>query len=70
MAARQTYNLTVVINPEIKAALQVVYDFSQQKPSQFSRQAILEKLVREGYLRHPSYNYQNGKSEIRQPAAE
>jgi hypothetical protein len=28
------------------------------KPSQYGRQAILEKLVREGYLRHPAMRYE------------
>ena len=38
----------------IEAALATVEDFSGLKPSQYCRQAILEKLVRDGYMIHPA----------------
>jgi hypothetical protein len=37
----------------IDAALAMVEDFSGLKPSQYCRQAILERLVRDGYMQHP-----------------
>jgi hypothetical protein len=57
--------MSVGLTPEIEGALKVATDFVGTTPSQFGRQALLEKLVREGYLRHPGIqNYQNS------PAAE
>jgi hypothetical protein len=38
--------------------LQIATEFQGMKPSQYGRQAILEKLVREGYLRHPAMRYE------------
>jgi hypothetical protein len=46
-------DMTVGLTQEIQAALEVAADFSGLRPAQFARQAVIEKLVREGYLRHP-----------------
>jgi len=60
MAARILSELSVGITPEIEKALDIAVEFSGMKASQIGRQALLEKLVREGYLRHPGIiNHQN-----------
>jgi hypothetical protein len=60
MAAKIKTEMSVGLTPEIEEALKIATDFVGMKPSQFGRQAILEKLVREGYMRHPGIqNYQN-----------
>ena len=62
--------MSVGLTPEIEEALKVATDFVGMKPSQFGRQAILEKLCREGYMRHPMHNYQNASGKINSEAAE
>jgi hypothetical protein len=42
------------LTENIEAALMMVEDFSGLKPSQYCRQAILEKLVRDGFMQHPA----------------
>jgi hypothetical protein len=58
MAAKIKSEMSVGLTPEIEEALKVATDFVGMKPSQFGRQAILEKLVREGFLRHPSMRHE------------
>jgi hypothetical protein len=53
MAARIKTELAVGVTQEIKDALEIATEFQGMKPSQYGRQAILEKLVRDGYLKHP-----------------
>jgi hypothetical protein len=53
MTARILSEMSVGLTPEIEAALEVAADFSGLKPSQFGRQAIIEKLVRDGFIKHP-----------------
>jgi hypothetical protein len=53
MAAKIKTELAVGITEEIKNALEIATDFCGMKPSQYGRQAIVEKLVREGFLEHP-----------------
>ena len=55
MAARIKSEMSVGLTPEIESALKVATEFVGMKPSQFGRQAILEKLCREGYLPAPGY---------------
>ena len=55
MTAKIKSEMSVGITDEIKSALEIATEFAGIKPSQFGRQAILEKLVREGYLRHPMH---------------
>lgn len=45
--------LAVGVTEEIKSALEIATEFQGMKPSQYGRQAILEKLVREGFMKHP-----------------
>jgi hypothetical protein len=60
MTARVTLEMSVGLTPEIQRALQIATEFSGMKASQYGRQAILERLVREGYLRHPRIaNFEN-----------
>jgi hypothetical protein len=54
MAAKVIKEMSVGLTEQIESALQVATEFQGMKPSQYGRQAILEKLVREGYLRHPA----------------
>ena len=53
MAAKILTEMSVGLTPEIQDALIIATEFSGMKPSQYGRQAILERLVREGFLRHP-----------------
>lgn len=53
MAAKVTMEMSVGITPQIKTALETAVEFQGLKASQFGRQAILEKLVRDGFLCHP-----------------
>ena len=43
----------VGLTDAIEAALTMVEDFTGLKPSQYCRQAMLEKLVRDGFMQHP-----------------
>ena len=47
--------VAIGVTEEINGALSVACDFLAMKQSQYGRIAILEKLAREGYLKHPSY---------------
>ena len=58
MAAKIKSEMSVGLTPEIEEAIKIATDFAGIKPSQYGRQAILEKLVREGYLRHPAMRYE------------
>ena len=55
MAAKIKSELAVGVTEEIKSALVVATEFQGTTPSQYGRQAILEKLCREGFLRHPMH---------------
>ncbi len=54
MAKRIKRERMIGLTDAIEAALTVVEDFSGLKPSQYCRQAILEKLVRDGFMQHPA----------------
>jgi hypothetical protein len=58
MTAKIKSEMSVGLTSEIESALQIATEFQGMKPSQYGRQAILEKLVREGYLRHPAMRYE------------
>jgi hypothetical protein len=55
MAAKIKSEMSVGLTPEIEAALNVAVEFQGMKPSQYGRQAILEKLVAQGFLKHPMH---------------
>ena len=58
MAVKIKSELAVGVTEEIKSALVIATEFQGTTPSQYGRQAILEKLVREGYLQHPAMRHQ------------
>jgi hypothetical protein len=63
MAARILKEMSVGLTREIESALHVATEFQGTKPSQYARQAILQRLVAEGFLRHPGINnYQNSEA--------
>jgi hypothetical protein len=63
MAAKILSEMSVGLTPEIAKALNIATEFSGLKPSQYGRMAILERLVREGFLKHPGItNYQNSEA--------
>ena len=49
------------LTEEIDAALAMVEDFSELKPSQYCRQAIKEKLIRDGLMQHPAAVHFNNR---------
>jgi hypothetical protein len=59
MVARIKQEISVGMSDEIAEALEAATKFTEIKASQFGRIALVEKLCREGYLRHPGVNYQN-----------
>jgi hypothetical protein len=68
MAAQITVEMMVGITPKIKDALEYACEDIGMKPSQFARQAIVEKLVREGFMTRP--NFQRFNNPVPQEAAE
>jgi hypothetical protein len=53
MTARVTIEMSVGLTPEIQQSLVAAVNYQGIKASTFGRQAILEKLVRDGWMRHP-----------------
>ena len=53
MAARIKNEMTLGISDEMKTALEIAVAFVGTTASQYARQAILEKLVRERFIEHP-----------------
>jgi hypothetical protein len=62
MTAKIKSEMSVGITDEIKSALEIATEFQGTKPSQYGRQAILEKLVREGFLKHPMHRHLNSEA--------
>ena len=59
MTARIKTEMSVGLTLEIAKALNIATEFSGLRPSQYGRMAILERLVREGFLKHPGIiNYE------------
>jgi len=59
MTAKVTEELSVGLTGEMLQALAIATEFQGMKPSQYGRQAILERLVREGFLQHPAQKLVN-----------
>jgi hypothetical protein len=60
MTAKILSEMSVGLTPEIAKALNIATEFSGPKPSQYGHMAILERLVREGFLKHPGItNYES-----------
>jgi hypothetical protein len=53
MASRILSDLSVGVTAEIAEALETAVAFSGIKASQYARIALVEKLVREQFLKHP-----------------
>ena len=47
-------NVWVGLTPGINGALEAASAFFGQKPSEYARQAIVVKLIADGFMRHPS----------------
>jgi hypothetical protein len=56
------------LTENIDAALALVEDFTGLKPSQYCRQAILERLVRDGFMKHPGAVHLNNNNPQNIPA--
>ena len=54
MAPRILTEVMVGLTPEIHSAVNMACEFSGMKPSQWMRQAALEKAVREQWMVHPA----------------
>jgi hypothetical protein len=50
-------DLSVAVTAEIEAALETAIAFSGIKASQYCRIALVEKLTREKFMRHPGLVY-------------
>ncbi len=55
MAAQITCEVMVGLTPKIRDAVENACEDIGLKPSQFMRQAAVEKLAREGYLSRPNF---------------
>jgi hypothetical protein len=53
MTARIKSELAVGVTPEIREAVEIACEFTGMKQSQFCRIALVEKLVRDNWLKHP-----------------
>jgi hypothetical protein len=62
MTSRISVELFVGVTPEMAQALAMACEFEGVKGSQFGRQAILEKLVRHGYMVHPAQKHATANS--------
>jgi hypothetical protein len=54
MAAQITVEIMVGITPKIKEGIEIACEYSGMKPSQFARQAIVEKLIKDGIFERPT----------------
>jgi hypothetical protein len=54
--------LTIGVTNDIKNALEIASESNATTCSQLARQAILQFLVREGYLQHPAAIYQQAQA--------
>ena len=53
MVAKIKTELSVGLTQEIEQGLKTACEFEGSKPSQYARQAVAQRLVREGFLQHP-----------------
>ena len=58
MVARIATELMVGLTEEQHQALSIAVDLLGFKPSQYGRQAIVERLIRDGILQNPLAKYQ------------
>jgi hypothetical protein len=67
MTARIKTELAVGVTDEIRAALEVAVEFTGIKASQFARIALVEKLTRENWMRHPGLAHIEKSASINPP---
>jgi hypothetical protein len=49
--------INVSLSPEVATALKLATEFTGLRTSQYGRQAIIEKLVRDQFMAHPMAKY-------------
>jgi hypothetical protein len=64
MTALITRELMVGLTDEQHHALSIAVDILGFKPSQYGRQAIVERLVRDGVLQTPLAKYQTANAKV------
>jgi hypothetical protein len=57
MAARILSEISVGLTPELETAVKLASEFSGMKPSQLGRVALVEKIVRDGFMQHPGQKF-------------
>jgi hypothetical protein len=62
MTARILTELSVGLTPELQNAVKLASEFSGMKPSQLGRMALVEKMVRDGFMEHPGKRLMNVKA--------
>jgi hypothetical protein len=68
--AKIKHERVIGLTAEIEAALSMVEDFSGLKPSQYCRVAILERLVKDGFMVHPAAIHLKNNNHPQKVAAE
>ena len=64
MTKRVTLEMSVGLTETISEHLQQAVEYQGIKASTFGRQAILEKLVRDGWMRHPMQDRINAAATV------
>jgi hypothetical protein len=62
MSGRITKEVFVGLSEQMAEALTVACTFSGVKPSIYGRQALLQRLVAEGFMQHPLAHLANNNS--------
>jgi len=57
MKTKIEIEMSVGLTPQMREALEIATTFQGSNPSQYTRQAVVERLVREGFLEHPGQKY-------------
>jgi hypothetical protein len=69
MTQKIKVEISVGLTEQIKSALEMASEFTGTTPSQYGRQAILEKLIREQFMQHPGIaHFQNNNHQKAQTA--
>jgi hypothetical protein len=64
-----TLEMSVGLTEPIRDHLQVAIEYQGIKASTFGRQAILEKLVRDGWMKHPMHDRINAANAVNNDGA-
>jgi hypothetical protein len=69
MATQITYEIQVGVTDAIKDALEAACEFNGVKASQYARQALADRLAREGFMHRPTFRkFDNSIPQISEPA--